>query len=106
MTIAEKQKKKSSQKQVSIRLDDNIQREFKKKLSTDNLSQQEFLNFIIQQYLADNISVSKSLDIRFHPSDLEYLKTIAGDGYEADSLEELRDMVEGRKPLRKIKRKK
>ncbi len=93
-------------KQISARLESKDYGEFRKRLKTDGLTQQEFIRAVIREYQAGRLKLRKELRVEYHPADELHLQLQAGDGYEAESVDDLMDQLEGRKKPRRIKRKK
>jgi hypothetical protein len=90
--------------QISARLNPVLHKAFRQRLGLEGLTQQEFLDAVIAEYVAGRLRLTKKVDIELHPSDELYFSLAAGGGYEADDVDDLMDQLEGRKKPRRIKR--
>jgi predicted DNA binding CopG/RHH family protein len=90
-------------RQISARLNPLLQEAFRKRLELEGITQQEFIDSVVVEYVAGRLKMKKSLDLELRPGDELYLELLAGNGYEADSIDDLMDQLQGHKPLRRIK---
>ncbi|MFH1514118.1 MAG: hypothetical protein ABIG42_01525 [bacterium] len=91
-------------KQITARLKTSTHKALKVQLDKDELSQQEFIDTIVKLYIAGKLKLARSLNVNFSPTDELHIQLLAGDGYRADSVEDLMDQLEGRTDLKPISR--
>ena len=91
-------------RQISARLNPPLQEAFRKRLELEGITQQEFIDSVVVEFVAGRLKLRKSLDLELRAGDELYLELLAGNGYEADSINDLMDQLQGHKPLRRIKR--
>jgi hypothetical protein len=97
------QTKPKSKKQISARLNPTVHRALQRRLAKDRLSQQDFISTVVELYVTDQLKLIKSIHLDLSQSDELHLQLKTGEGYGADSIEDLMDQLEGRTAPKPIK---
>jgi hypothetical protein len=94
----------STTTQISARLDKSTYKELKKRLAEDKISLQEFVNATVRSYVDDKFKMKKIVELEINPADDLHLQLMKGEGYEADSVDDLMNQLDGRKKPKPIKK--
>jgi hypothetical protein len=90
-------------KQISARLEKSVHKNLKKRLAKDKISLQEFIDATVRLYIGDSLKFKKTLEVELNPADVLHLQLVSGEGYQAESVDDLVDQLEGKKKLKPIK---